>query len=60
MVPYKNGTPSKKMPKGHMPRAELSDFLKRILKFVVLIQTHGHGISKPSFSSLSNCRGKFF
>ena len=25
----------KKMPKGHMPRAELSDFLKGILKFVV-------------------------
>ena len=26
---------AKKMPKGHMPRAELSDFLKGILKFVV-------------------------
>ena len=35
-----------------MPRAELSDFLKRILKFVVFIQTHGHGILKSSFFSL--------
>ena len=35
MVPYNNGTPSEKMPKSHLPRAELSDFLKGILKFVV-------------------------
>ena len=35
MVPYTNDTPCKKMPKGHMPRVELSDFLKGILKFVV-------------------------
>ena len=35
MVPNKNGTPCKKMPKGHMPRTELCDFLKGILKFVV-------------------------
>ena len=26
---------AKKMPKGHLPRAELSDFIKGILKFVV-------------------------
>ena len=52
MVAYKNGTLCEKMPKVHMPRAELSDFLKGILKFVVLIQTHGHGILKSSFSSL--------
>ena len=35
MMPYKNGTPWQKMAKGHFPRAELSDFLKRILKFAV-------------------------
>ena len=35
MPPYKNDTPCKQMPKGHMPRAECSDFLKGILKFVV-------------------------
>ena len=35
MVPYNNGTRSEKMPKGHFPRAELSNFLKGILKFVV-------------------------
>ena len=39
------------MPKSHM--AELSDFLKGILKFLVaMIQAHGHGILKSSFSSL--------
>ena len=26
---------AKKMPKSHLPRAELSDFIKGILKFVV-------------------------
>ena len=30
-----NGTPCKKIPKGHMPRAGMSDLLKGILKFVV-------------------------
>ena len=35
MVPYKNVTPSEKNVKGHMLRAELSNFLKGILKFVV-------------------------
>ena len=35
MVPYKNDTPCEKMPKDHLPRSELSDFLKEVLKFVV-------------------------
>ena len=35
MVPYKNGTRCKKMPKDYLPRTELSDFKKAIIKFVV-------------------------
>ena len=35
MAPYKNGPLFEKMFKGHMPSAELSNFLKGILKFVV-------------------------
>ena len=32
---YKNDTPCEKIPKGYLPRAKLSDFLKRILRFVL-------------------------
>ena len=37
MVPYKNNTPpSEKIPKSrNLPRTELSDFQKEILKFIV-------------------------
>ena len=35
LVLYINGTPSRKLTKCHMSRAELSNFLKGILKFVV-------------------------
>ena len=35
MVPYKNDTPCEKMLKDHLPRSELSDLLKEVLKFVV-------------------------
>ena len=35
MVPSKNGTPCEKMPGDYLSRAELSDFQKRILKFIV-------------------------
>ena len=38
MVPYKNGTRCEKIPKGYLRRAELGDFYKEILKFVMRFQ----------------------
>ena len=35
---YKNDTPCEKIPKGYLPRAKLSDFLKRILRFVLRLR----------------------
>ena len=56
MVPYKNGTACEKIPKGHLPRAELSHLLKGTLKFVVWSWD-----LKINFSQfVSNCRGRFY
>ena len=53
MVPYKNSTLCEKMTKDYLPSVELSDFRKWIYQICCMIQTHGLGISKSSFSSLS-------
>ena len=55
MVPYKNDTPCENMPKDHLPRCELSDFLKEILKFVACFRLMVIGFQNPDFSASELC-----
>ena len=51
IAPHKNGTPYKKMPKCHMQGLSWVIF-KGNSKVCSMIQTHGYGTLKSSFSSL--------
>ena len=53
-LPYKNGTRCEKIPKGYLTRAELGDFYKEILKFVM------GDFKIKFFQFVSNCRCRFY